>query len=263
MGEGQATPEEESSKTKVILDSGYWICFKEDRQELFDEFAEIVHESDIEVLFSYGNFIDLIKYKEQDKLSEMISEVVSTYIPPQDYTDDAYKTSTDPISLIPESEVKYKTISDTVDFEEMKTLRYIFRISDWEGREEYKEAMQYLNSVYDEYGENYVKALLFDVDSGTEQFTYDEYGDAEVIANVVQSKRIREIDPKENLEFTDIADMEIITHAIITNCDFLLIESKWKNIELTDSIFEDLDSSIELKVLDDIEDLVGHLDGIA
>ncbi|RDZ65750.1 hypothetical protein C5B90_05205 [Haloferax sp. Atlit-12N] len=243
----------------MILDTNYWISFKDHRQDLFDEFAQAVYENDIEVLFSYGNFIDLIKYSDQDELSEMIPSVVSAYIPPQDYTGNSYSTSTSPLSLIPKTEEKSRAVSDTQDFGDVKTLKYLFRISDWEGHEEYKEAMQYLKSVSDEYGEEYVKALLFDLESGTGTFSYDERGDAEVVSKVVQAKRIEKMDPNENLKYTDIADMEIITHAIITNCDILVIESKWKNVDLVGSIFDDLGSSTELKVLDELDEFVSLL----
>lgn len=253
------------STTKVLLDSKYWIDFKNERSDLFDEFAELVYENDIEVLFSYGNFIDLIKYSEQDKLSEMISEVVSTYIPPQKYSGNAYDITTSPITLIPDEEVKQRTIEDTEDFGEMKTLRFLFRISDWEllseSEERYSEAINYLRSVDGEYDESYVKAPLLDIESGVEQVSYDEFGDMEVISTVVHAKRIGNYESDENIDLNDIADLQIITHAIITNCDVLLIESKWQrdNVQLVESVLEDLDSDIDLEVTDDMDELVSLL----
>jgi len=251
--------------TKVLLDSKYWINFKDERRELFDEFAELVHEDDTAVLFSYGNFIGLVKYNQQDKLSEIISEVVSTYIPPQGYSGDSYTFSTSPISLIPDSEVQERAIEDTADFSEMKTLRFLFRIVNWELLQDYKggykKAIDYLRSIETDHDESYVKALLLDIDSGVEQFSYDEFGDMKVVFNVVQTKRVGEYKSNENIDLNDIADLEIITHAIITNCDVLLIESKWQrdNVQLVESILDDLESEIDLEVTDDMDEFVSLL----
>ncbi|WP_277543542.1 hypothetical protein [Haloarcula laminariae] len=256
---------EEMSSTKVLLDSEHWINFKDERRELLEEFAEIVHEKDIEVLFSHGNYIDLVKYNQQDKLSEIISEVVTTYIPAQEYTGNSYEFDTSPISLVPDRAVRERAREDTEDFGEMKTLRFLFRIGDWELLQEYKEgyseAIDYLRSVDSDYDESYVKALLFDIESGVEQFSYDEYGDMEVVSNVVQAKRIGKYESNENIDLNDIADLEIITHAIITNCDFLLIEGKWQrdNVQLVESVLDELGSTIELEVTNDMDEFITQL----
>lgn len=262
--------EQQSSPTKVLLDSNHWIDFKEKQPNLFEEFAELVHCNDIEVLFSYGNFIDLLKWEgNQDKLSEMISEVVSTYIPPQEYTGNSYRTSSTPLSLVPDAEVKKRATEDTQDFDEMKTLRFLFRIGDWEllcdFEEAYSEAVDYLRSVEEESNESHVKALLMDIDSGVEKFNYDDFGEMKVVFNVVQSKRISNYESNEKIDLHDIADLEIITHAIITNCDTLLIESKWQrdNVQIVESVLDDLGSTIDLQVTNDRDEFVSSLEQTA
>lgn len=261
----QSDPDMQMNTIKLLLDSKYWILFKEERRDLFDEFAEAVQENNIEVLFSFGNFIDLIDRSEQDELSEMISSIVSTYIPPQEYTGNDYIFSSTPISLVPDEEVQARAIEHTEDFEEMKTLRFLFRIGDWEllqeYEEKYKEAINYLRSVEREYGEAYITALLSDIESGVEQFSYDDMGDTKAIFNVVQSKRIGKYESKEKIDLNDIADLEIITHAIIANCDILLIESKWQrdNVQLVESVLNEFNSNIDLEVTDDMDEFVSYL----
>jgi len=261
--------EHQTEPTKVMLDSEYWIDFKDDYPEQFEEFVEIVDENNIEVLFSYGNFIDLIKRKHQDRLSEMISRVVSTYITPQDYVGDSYSYSDDPVDLVPEPLVKERVVSDTEDFGEVKTLRYLFRVSDWEGLDEYIDAVEYLESVrrkMDEEGRNgddYVQALLLDIEEGKSELHYSERGTAEVISTVVQAKRIQEVKQEENIDFNDVADMEICTHAILTNTDVLVIESKWKNAGIIESSLDRMASSIEIEVIDEIEMFMDRMRNIS
>lgn len=251
--------DDKNQPIKVMLDSEYWIDFKNDYPEQFEEFVEIVDENKIEVLFSYGNFIDLIKRKHQDRLSEMISKVVSTYITPQDYVGDSYSWSDNPVDLVPDPFVKEQVVTDTEDFGEVKTLRYLFRVSDWEGLDEYIDAVEYLESVrrkMDEEGRNgddYVQALLLDIEEGKSELHYSERGSAEVISTVVQAKRIQEVKEEENIDFNDVADMEICTHAILTNTDVLVIESKWKNAGIIESSLDRMASSTEIEVLDDID----------
>lgn len=245
--------------TEILLDTNYWICFKDERRELFEEFEELVQEKDIEVLFSFGNFIDLVKRDEQDELAEMIPSVVSEYITPQEYKDDHYSYSTNPLDLIPDEEIKEEARLRTRGLDDADTLKHMFEVSGWEGVEEYKESIQYLKSVQKEHGKKYVLALLFDVKPENPVIYPQEEGRSEMVANTVITNRIAVLDPHENITYSDVADIEICIHALITNCDILLIESKWKNVELLESTMDDLSSSTEIEVLDQIDEFMDRL----
>jgi hypothetical protein len=53
--------------------------------------------------------------------------------------------------------------------------------------------------------------------------------------------------------------MEICTHAILTNTDVLVIESKWKNTGIIESALDRMASSIEIEVLDDLDMLMDRM----
>ncbi|WP_436931243.1 hypothetical protein [Halosimplex halobium] len=57
--------------------------------------------------------------------------------------------------------VRQHTAAEMVDFDEMRTLRYIFWISDWIAEAHYEEMVQTARGINDEFGFNTTLAATF------------------------------------------------------------------------------------------------------
>lgn len=242
-----------------MLDTCYWIELKQDSERL-TEFKQIADRDDIEVLFSYGNFIDLVKADEQDRLSSIIASTVDVYIPSMDYKGDEYYTSTDPLGLIPDDEIRRLARRDSVDFGEEKTLRFIFRVSGWDEGDMYQTLVHTMKDIYDEHGFDNTKAALFPNywrdQKGTEKkLLYDHDIDVtEFVRKMASLYRISMMQDNEKVDSNNVADMEICAQAILTECDLILIESKWKNLKLVEKILDDLEGNhVHVDVMDNFD----------
>jgi len=240
-----------------MLDTCYWIALAENPEKRV-EFERLASREDIEVWFSYGNFIDLAQAAEQDEMSEIIASTVDVYVPAMDYEGDDYMTTDDPLGLIPEEMVRQHAAAETVDFGEMKTLRYIFRISDWSAEAHYEEMVQTARGINDEFGFNNTLAATFldeIEEDGDQAFLHEHELDIlEYVRKVVEVYRVDMMQEEENIDSNNVADMEICAQAILTECDVLLIESKWKNLGLVDKVLSRLEGEqVEVEVQDDLD----------
>lgn len=249
---------------RVMLDTNYWISLRYS-PETRERFVDLASSDEVEVCFSYGNFIDLVQAEEQDELSQIIAEVVEVYIPAMDYEGDDYVYTKDPIGLIPDSDVAQFVRRETLNCSEQSTLQTIFRVGDWEPDTDwYARYTWELKDIYDEYGLEYAMAIAFQ--------DYLEYGDevarlwehkidvTEYVRKMASLYRIEAIQKNENIDSNDIADIEICSQAILTDCDMLLIESKWRNLELVNRVTDKLDSDEDVEVFDDIEEFLRVLE---
>ncbi|NHX41407.1 MULTISPECIES: hypothetical protein [Haloarcula] len=244
----------------IILDTKYWIRLKKCPDDLA-QFKEALSEDD-EVLFSYGNYMELIKRDEQDTLSRILAETVETYIPSMDYDGDTYISSDDPVDLIPEESLKPTVRSHAMDFGEEKTLRFLFRAHDWDPSETvYTEMTDTMRDIEDKYGfeNSYAAAFpdyLEESDDGEFIIREEEIDVAEYVRKLFGLYRIRFMKDNENIDEHDLPDMEICTHAVLTDCDLLLIESKWKNLEIVNKVTSHLEGNETLQVIDSFEELI-------
>ena len=243
---------------RVMLDTNYWIELKYDSERL-SEFRHLKTKTDIEVLFSYGNFIDLIKADEQDELSGVIASITDTFIPAMVYEGNEYVYTSDPLLLIPNEQDRAVADSHTEDFGTDKTLRFMFRTSDFEVWDDYQDMIQRLQDLYDEYGFEQTLA------SGFPDY-WEQEGDGvilreheidikEYVRKLAELYRVSMMKEEEKIDSNDIADIEICVHAILAGCDILLIESKWKNQGLVEKIQSNLESGeVGVEVVDDFND---------
>ena len=241
---------------RVMLDTCYWIELKENPPKRA-EFERVASREDVEVLFSYGNFIDLAQATEQDELSEIIATTVNVYIPAMDYEGESCVRTDDPLGLIPDDIARQHAAAETIDFGEKKTLRYIFRISDWDAGERYEEMVQTAREIHSEFGfDNTLAATFLDEieQNGDRALLYEHELDiTEYVRKVVEVYRIAMMQEEENINANNVADMEICSQAILTECDILLIESKWKNLGLVEKVLSRLEGDqVEVEVLDDL-----------
>jgi hypothetical protein len=67
------------------------------------------------------------------------------------------------------------------------------------------------------------------------------------------------MDSNEKADANDIADLEVCTQAILTDCNILLLESKWVNLELVDRVVENIEDGIRPEVYDNFDDAISEL----
>lgn len=249
-----------------MLDTKYWIDLKQNPDQR-SRFKTAVSTDDVEVLFSIGNFIDLVKADEQDELSEIIASTVDTYIPSFDYEGREYRTTNNPIGLISDKEFRNHVRRQTIDFGEMKTLRFIFRVWDWKMEDtSFVEMTEQLKRINDEYGFENAQGLLFeeylnDVNADGQYLLHeDEVDVSEYVRKMAALYRVSMMQENEAVDANDLADMEICSQAILTSCNVLLIESKWKNLQLVKKVTSKLEGGADVVVLDDFEEFFRLLD---
>lgn len=235
-------------------------------------FEKLVSTDGIEVVFSYGNFIDLVRADEQDELSEIIANTVDIYIPAMDYEGDDYAYTDDPIGLIPDEDVAQEVRMETFDHTEADTLRTIFRVGDWTMDSDwYAEFTEYLKYVNDEYGFKYAMALAFEdyLEGGEEEYRLWEHeiDVTEYVRKMASLYRIEAVKDDERIDLHDIADIEICSQAIVTECDMLLMESKWRNLGIVEKVTDNLDGEEGVEVFDDFDEFLDvmevYLSGVA
>jgi hypothetical protein len=247
---------------RVILDTNYWISLKRDPQR-FKEFYETASSEDVKVILSFGNFIDLVKAEEQDTLSKIIAGTADYCLPAMSEGDD-YDISRNPIALVPDEDYRRYLSRVTQDMDMVETLQAMFRDSGWGATEEYFEGIEQYKELYDEFGHNNLKGHAF-----REQL--EEDGDGEYILQPnevdpisyvkveVYLQRLRLMDPQENPKENDIADLEICTQAILSDCNMLLMEEKWVNEKLVERVLEAVESDKELEVYKDFQKFLSDL----
>lgn len=251
---------------RVMLDTKYWIDLRYS-PETRERFTELTANDEIEVYFSYGNFIDLVKADEQDELSEILAETVDIYIPAMDYVGNTYAYTENPIGLIPDEEVARDVRIMTAGRSEEFTLRTIFRIGDWEANEDrYEEYTQTGKDIEEEYDFEHLMAVAFpdyiEYEDGDEKARLWKHkiDVAEFVRKMAALHRIEVVQDNENIDANDIADIEICSQAIVTECDMLLMESKWRNVELVEKVSAQLTSEEDVEVFDDFEEFLRTLE---
>jgi hypothetical protein len=226
-----------------MLDTDIWIHLKNNPGKL-SEFQRRVDQNDVEVLFSSGNFIDLLKAEEQDRLSEIIAESVDQYIPLQSKEGREYLISQEPASLIPSPGDRQEFVRQTHMLDDDLALRYLFRTADWENPEVYLEITETMRDVHDKYGFENAMGYVFEdylEDHGDTLLLHQEdVQPIEFIRNMFELHRIEQMKDGENPDGNDFADMAICSHAVLTDCDSLFIERKWIDQGVIESVVEKL-----------------------
>lgn len=228
---------------KVMMDTNFWIQLKMD-SSYRSEFEKKVDENDVTVYFSFGNFIDLLKANEQDELAKIITDNVDVYIPNQTYSGHEYDISDSPISLIPNDYARRAFIDQAAVLDDDLALSYLFRTSRWDTPQKYLDLTEQMKRIYDQFGfENsmgymFKEYLEFDGDQLT--LSQHHVDGPEFIRGMLELNRIHQIKDTEKPDANDFADMEICAHALITNCDYLFIESKWINTQVIDNVVSKL-----------------------
>jgi len=215
-----------------MMDTKFWIWLK-NNPEKKEEFREKKEENDIEVLFSNGNFYDLLKAKKQDRLSEIIAETVDWYIPMQTRDGYYYNYSDDPTSMIPHSQARSVFSREGGVLNEDLTLQILFRSADWDVPDEYVEITERMRDVYDRLGFDDAMGYMFEEyleeHSDMLKLQPDDVEPVDFIRGMLELYRTKQMKATEKPDRNDYVDMLICSHAIITDCDALFMEEKWIN----------------------------------
>ena len=67
----------------------------------------------------------------------------------------------------------------------------------------------------------------------------------EYVKGEIYLQRFQVMDSNEKPDANDIADLEICTQALLSDCNMLLLESKWVNLELIDRVVENIEDGIK------------------
>jgi hypothetical protein len=105
---------------RLVMDTNYWIALRKD-PDLFKEFHEVSSSDNVEVYFSYGNFIDLAKAQEQDTMSKIIVSIADYCLPSTPTDGNKYRISRDLTSLIPDDDFRRFVVDQT---QELVGLRH-------------------------------------------------------------------------------------------------------------------------------------------
>ena len=228
---------------RVMMDTNFWIYLKNNPNKL-EEFHRRVNENEVKVLFSSGNFIDLLKYHEQDHLSKIIAETVDLYVPFQSQEGRYYDISEEPASLIPTPIDRKAFASQTQMLDDDLALRYLFRTADWETPKAYFEITESIRDIHDKYGFENSMGYIFReyLEEGDDKkiLHQENVQPKEFIRKMLELHRIDQMKNEEKPDGNDFADMEICSHAILTNCDCLFIERKWINQNVIENVVDRL-----------------------
>lgn len=228
---------------KVLMDTNFWINLKIN-QTYRSKFQKEIDDKGVMVLFSFGNFVDLLKADEQDELAKIIAETADQYIPNQSYSGNKYEISTSPIALIPnESDrIEFRRQSEFLDDD--LALAYLFRTSSWDTPEDYLDLTVQMKDIYNRLGYQNSMGYIFKeyLEPEGDQLKLSQHHiDApEFIRGMLELNRIHQMGDSEKPDSNDYADMEICAHALITRCDFLFIESKWIDTGVIDDVVSKL-----------------------
>lgn len=249
---------------RVIMDTNYWIALKKN-PDLFKEFYEVCSSNNVKVYFSYGNFIDLVKAEEQDLMSKIIAAIADYCLPPTPTSGNEYRISDNPLSLIPDEDFRRFAVQQTQGIGIVETLQYIFRSSDWEPVDEFYNGIEEYRDLIHEYGYENLKGLAFkdhlekQEDSEKLVLHQHELDIVEYVKGEIYLQRFQVMDSNEKPDANDIADLEICTQALLSDCNMLLLESKWINLELIDRVVENIEDGIKPEIFDDFDRVISEL----
>lgn len=118
---------------RVMLDTKVWVDLKEEPAFL-EEFRQCFNDYGLEVVFSHGNFLDLVRRDEQDELAEIIEEFTVEYLGPfQPDPAGSYRRSADPLVLaLVDPSWHHYCERGTRHLDSVETLRAMFRDADFD-----------------------------------------------------------------------------------------------------------------------------------
>ncbi|WP_144798285.1 hypothetical protein [Halorubrum depositum] len=252
----------DSQKVKrVILDTNYWIDFVEEYPERTPRFLEAIDNDDVKVYITFGNFIDLIRSNEQEGLTKLILGASDHCIPSTILREECV-ISNNIIDLIPSENHRRNFSQVTQDMDTVETFQEIIKHAGWSASDWYYSNIKRDRELLEEHGYDELK------NGGYKEYLQNEHGSqynshgVETVSDVrheVFLQRLRVMTLNENIREQDVADLETCTQAIASECNMLLIEKKWVNVDLIQKTIRNLDSEKDMTVYKDFEKFLSDL----
>ena len=113
---------------RVMLDSSVWADLEAD-EEFRDEFESLYEAEDLDVIFSIGNFLDIVRYDDRGDLVAVIDEFADEYLAPlQIDLEGEYRYSSKPLLLATIDAEWFEHCKEaTRDLDSLETLQTLFR----------------------------------------------------------------------------------------------------------------------------------------
>ncbi|AFZ74639.1 hypothetical protein [Natronobacterium gregoryi] len=236
---------------RIMMDTNYWIFLKHNPQR-FKQLFDITSREDVQVYFGSGNFIDLVKADEQDLMSKIIVAIADKALPPTPVDGNEFYVSDSVLDIIPNHQYRRYVRRKTQGLGQVETLQRVFRDSTWSATEDYFDGMEQIRELYQEWGHDNLKGLAFEdylKEEGEKYILHEHEVDIiEYVKKQIFLHRVSMMDPNETVKENDFADMLVCTQAILSDCNMLLIEAKWANLELVDAVTENIEMSESLDV---------------
>lgn len=118
---------------RVMLDTKVWIDLKK-QDDFLTEFRSLYQTQDLEIVFSHGNFLDLVRRDHQNEMAPIIDEFTDEYLGPFNHEPaNEYRRSEEPLILatIDESWYNY-LLHATQGMNSIETLKALFRDADFD-----------------------------------------------------------------------------------------------------------------------------------
>lgn len=247
---------------RILLDTKFWIYLKDNLDEFKQFYTCVDGNDDIEVLFAFPNFMDLIKPEEQDAMAKVVAHTADLYLPALPDGGDEYQVTRDPLSLIPDPSSQKVLREKTTGYDEEETLKIMFRSSELNSPDyDWGEELHRYRSIIDEHGFENLMAVAFDdyLELGNDGMYHLNESDIEVIEFVKKMSliyRIGVLDPNEKPELNDMNDLALCASAIVSECSIFAIEEKWVNERIIVDIIDDLLADQRIKTVTEYGNLL-------
>ena len=246
---------------RVMLDSPGWVELRENESYL-ESFRQLYNDTDIEVIFSIGNFLDLTHRDNQDELSHIIDEFADEYLAPlQLDLEGEYRYASTPMVLATIDAEWYENCREvTRGLDHLETLQTLFREAKFDDGpvlsriskfvEEYseidamdlEERLDIPEDTSPEVAIKKIRTFPSYTKRGADGRMAIEHEDIPLKRYVVGMSMIYISETVREPDEEDYRDAMIWSQAIIAGCDVLWTEREWNEEHpIIEQIIERLD----------------------
>ena len=133
---------------RVLLDTKVWINLKE-QEDFLEEFRRLYDDYALEIVFSHGNFLDLVRRDHQDELAPIIDEFTDEYLGPFNHDPvGEYLRSEQPLVLTTIDKTWHQyCLHATQGMNSVETLQALFRDADFDAEPASSVMMEFIEGT--------------------------------------------------------------------------------------------------------------------